>query len=348
MGQTDIFLQSFGARLRVKDGIFQVTVPDLSGANATVQESFAPHEVRSILMQPGASASTDAMLLAIDHQIDFLVQDKFGNIQGRFFSSKPANSLVIWQNQLLMAQHPEGLRLAKSWVENKLKNRIAFLHKLKARRSPDKAAIIEEAAEKMLKLFNQLCHLNVHRPLDACAGIIRGIEGSFGRLYYQTLSALLPDEYKFEGRSTHPAQDPFNAFLNYGYGILYNLVERALMLAGVHPHIGLMHADGPQRKSMVFDFIESFRIWVEKTVFQLFSRKLIAKNHTESAIADTAVLLNEAGRRLLAQAFRLRISEKKQDIGDGRNFTLDLFLQEQARRLGATLRQFEGAIPQMV
>ena len=46
----DIYLESFGARLRLRDGVFEVTVPDLTGANHHVVEQFAAHEVENIFL----------------------------------------------------------------------------------------------------------------------------------------------------------------------------------------------------------------------------------------------------------------------------------------------------------
>src|SRR5262249_5380163 len=37
--------------------------------------------------------------------------------------------------------------------------------------------------------------------------------------------------YRFDGRSRQPAKDGFNAVLNYSYGVLYSLVERACVCA---------------------------------------------------------------------------------------------------------------------
>jgi CRISPR-associated endonuclease Cas1 len=71
----------------------------------------------------------------------------------------------------------------------------------------------------------------------------------------------------FKGRSSRPAEDPFNAFLNYAYGVLYSRVEKALIIAGVDPFVGFMHRDDYNMKSMVFDFIEPYRIYAEETVF---------------------------------------------------------------------------------
>src|SRR5204862_398077 len=61
------------------------------------------------------------------------------------------------------------------------------------------------------------------------------------------------------GREGRGATDPLNAALNYGYGILYAQVERALLLAGLDPYAGFLHADRPGKPSLVLDLIEEFR-----------------------------------------------------------------------------------------
>ena len=79
------------------------------------------------------------------------------------------------------------------------------------------------------------------------------------------------------GRSRNPAKDEFNCLLNYAYGVLYGLVERACLLAGLDPYIGFVHTDHYNKPSLVFDLIENYRIWADETVVQLFSRHKIKK-----------------------------------------------------------------------
>ena len=331
----EIHLQSFGARLRVKDGLFEVTVPDLSGANHHVIEQFAAHQVRSILLQHGTSVSADALLLALENDTEILVLDAFGHPVGRFWTNRPSTTLAIWKNQLALSQRPEALQVAKSWVETKISERLAYLRKLKGYRSADKRLLIETAETSIAEILARLHALPVRSP--EAAGALRGLEGSAGRAYLQTLSALLPDEYRFEGRSKRPATDLFNAFLNYGYGILYRLVERALLLAGVHPYIGFLHYDGYQRRSMVFDFIEPFRIWVEKTVFQLFAAKLPSSQHLRPVPGKPeGVWLNDEGKQLLNEALHTRLRKKKKTL-NGKRFPLETFLIEEARRFSSFL-----------
>lgn len=334
----EIFLQSFGSRLRVKDGLFEVTVPDMTGNNHHVTEQFAAHQVQSIFLQTGSSVSSDALLLAIEHGADIMVLDPMGNPAGRFLSNRPNTTLNIWKNQLAISLSTEALAIAKDWVESKIRERLKFLKKLKGYRSGEKLARIEKAETSIAELLSRLHAVPIQSNSETAAGAIRGLEGSAGRIYLDTLSALLPDEYQFNGRSTRPADDMFNAYLNYGYGILYRVAERALLLAGVHPYIGFMHSDGYQRKSMVFDFVEPFRIWVEKVVFQLFAAKLASGKQVIPApeSAGPGLWLNEEGKRLLTDALHLRLRKKKKER-NGKRFPLEQYIVDEARRLAALI-----------
>ena len=53
------------------------------------------------------------------------------------------------------------------------------------------------------------------------------------------------------GRETRGALDRFNSALNYGYGILYSQVEKAVTLAGLDAYGGFLHADRPGKPSLV-------------------------------------------------------------------------------------------------
>jgi hypothetical protein len=47
--------------------------------------------------------------------------------------------------------------------------------------------------------------------------------------------------------------------LNYGYGVLYSLVEKACIYAGLDPFVGFLHTDNYVKKSLVFDLLEPYR-----------------------------------------------------------------------------------------
>ena len=323
----DIYLQSFGARLRSKDGLFEITVPDISGTGNHKIAQHPVHEVESILLQPGTSVSTDALLLAFEGNVNILILDKFGNPSGRILPNRPSSTLLIWKNQLAVSLQKEGLEMAKSWIEIKIHERIQFLQKRCAYHSGAQAELIQQNCMAMEVILNRIRQLLITAHTPDIAGVIRGHEGAAGKMYYGTLAQLLPDEYQFEHRTPRNPTDLFNAFLNYGYGILYRIVENALLAAGIHPYIGFFHYDGYQNKSMVFDFIEQFRVFVEKNIFHLFSRKLSAWRHLQSS--GSQYLLSTEARQLIANTLRQQLDAERPSLNN-KKFAYKSFVRAQA------------------
>ena len=124
--------------------------------------------------------------------------------------------------------------------------------------------------------------------LDELRGTIMGLEGVAGREYFAALSLALPERFRFQGRSRSPARDEFNCLLNYAYGVLYGLVERACMLSGLDPAIGLLHCDNYNKPSLVFDLIEVFRVHAERVVVNLFAARASSRNSSISTTAASA------------------------------------------------------------
>ena len=60
-----------------------------------------------------------------------------------------------------------------------------------------------------------------------------------------------------------------NGLLNYGYAVLRAGVARAVMAAGLHPSLGLMHANRSNAMVLVDDLMEPFRPIVDLEVWRL-------------------------------------------------------------------------------
>ncbi len=139
---------------------------------------------------------------------------------------------------------------------------------------------------------------NLEGSLEELASTIMGFEGTASRIYFKLLSQLIPESHRFSGCSPRPALDAFNAFLNYAYGILYSKTERALIIAGLDPYIGLLHTDNYNKKSFVFDFIEAYRILADEPVFYVFSRHRFKPEYIEPVYKG--VRLSTEGKKFFA------------------------------------------------
>src|SRR5207247_1579571 len=71
----------------------------------------------------------------------------------------------------------------------------------------------------------------------------------------------------FRTGNRHGATDPTNALLNYGYALLEAETRIACLNAGLHPGLGIFHADKDARASFVYDLMEPVRPTMDRMVF---------------------------------------------------------------------------------
>jgi CRISPR-associated protein Cas1 len=220
-------------------------------------------------------------------------------------------------------------------VRQKLDNQIGFLKKLKnARPSKENLFSLPLRTMETIRSGMELGEGN----LDGTRDCLRGMEGSAGRAYFGCLSTLMPEKYRFQGRSKRPAQDPFNAVLNYGYGILYSRVEKACILAGLDPYAGFMHTDNYNKKSLVFDLIEPFRIFAEQPTVHLFTGRKIKDEYFDAQ--ENAVSLNGKGKPVVVEAVNTFLEEPVRYRR--RNVKRKHIIQHEAHRLANLLLAEEG------
>jgi len=288
-----IYLNTYGTYLHVKDDMFEVRIPVKDGEPN--KQHIAAHKISSIIMSTSAALSTDAVRLALINNIDIIFTGSDGHPMGRIWHSKLGSTTKIRKRQLEASLGKEAVTFTKAWIIQKINNQLEFIRDLKKHRVQN-SDYLDEKISRIQSLAVSLANLDTGK-IEEIADTVRGLEGTAGRLFFETLNFVLPEQYKFDGRSMRPAKDAFNAFLNYGFGILYSRVEKSLMIAGLDPYVGFLHRDDYNQKSMVFDFIEPYRIFVETAVFRLFSAKKVNKEHIDEI--TNGVTLNKEGKELL-------------------------------------------------
>lgn len=291
-----IYLNTYGTYLHIKDDMFEIRVPVKDAEPKKTH--IAAHKLSSIVLSTSAALSTDAVKLALKNNIDIIFAHSDGHPMGRIWHSKWGSTTRIRKRQLEISLDKEGVRYSKLWIISKMTNQLDFIKDLKKHRS-QMADFLDEKIGRIENLIISVGHLQGEKVADI-AETIRGLEGTAGRLYFETLSYVMPEQYQFKGRSSRPAKDAFNGFLNYGYGVLYARIEKCLILAGLDPYVGFLHRDDYNQKSMVYDFIEPYRIFVEIPVFRLFSAKKVNKAHIDEI--TNGITLNKDGKELLINA----------------------------------------------
>jgi CRISP-associated protein Cas1 len=218
-----LVINTFGASLRKQGERFVVRAGDKELA-------VSAHKVQSILIATSVLLSRDALQLAGEHNIDVVFLSPTGDPFGRVWQTRLGSTAAIRRRQVEVADGPEGLALVLGWVEAKWRHEQEFLEEL-ARRRPGLEADFTTTLAGLAECRRRLQGLA--GTVEEQRGTIMGLEGTAGRVYFACLSRLMPETYRFDGRSRHPARDGFNAMLNYAYGVLYSLVERACIVAGL-------------------------------------------------------------------------------------------------------------------
>ena len=284
----ELHLNTYGSFIRKKDEMFEVSIEDK-------KVKLAPEKISSIVISNAATITTDAIQLAMDYNIDIVFLDKHGSPYGRVWFPKIGSTVLIRRRQLEMLNDEVGLRFIKERIAIKIMTQYRFLQKLISKRELD----ADKYVNKMENIRDAaICIMQTSGNLESLGPTLMGLEGGASKNYFGILAALIPGDYSFEGRSSRPAKDAFNAMLNYGYGILYSKVERALIIAGMDPYIGLLHSDNYNKKSFVYDFIEPYRILVDEPVFYIFSRYKFMADYIEPV--HKGVALSTAGKKFLA------------------------------------------------
>jgi CRISPR-associated protein Cas1 len=325
-----IYLNTYGTYLHVKDDMFEIKVPVKDAE--PIKQHISVHKVSTIILSTSAALSTDAVRLALTNNIDIIFTHSDGHPMGRIWHSKLGSTTKIRKRQLEASLGKEAVIFTKKWIAEKMSNQLEFIRDLKKHR-PQLTDYITDKISKVESLSVSLSCLNADK-IEEIADTVRGLEGTAGRLYFETMNYVIPEQYKFDGRSMRPAKDAYNAFLNYGFGILYSRVEKSLMIAGLDPYVGFLHRDDYNQMSMVFDFIEPYRIFVETTVFRLFSAKKINKAHTDDI--TNGVSLNKEGKELLINALNTYM-ESETIRYKGRNQTRANAMQQDAHTFANTL-----------
>ena len=292
-----LVINSYGAYLRKNGNCFLVKREDRSF-------EIAVGKVNSILITTAAYITTDAIKLAVDNNIDIVFLDSHGDPYGRVWHPKLGSTTLIRRRQLEVYDTLDGLNLAKEWGLRKLENQIDLLGRMRKTREEKRDLLdgyileIENSRERMKRLRG---------TIESRRQDMLGLEGKAARAYFEAISSIMPERYRFAGRSRNPAKDEFNALLNYGYGVLYSLVEKGCIIAGLDPYLGFLHSDSYNKKSLVFDIIEMFRIYVDETVVFLFSRRMVKDGFFEPL--EQGMGLSKEGKAALIEALNKTLEE---------------------------------------
>jgi len=295
------------------------------------------------LVGGGVGISSDAVAACCERGIPIYMLSALGDVYGLIFPSAINGTVLARREQMLAYFDDRAVTLAISFSTAKMKNQARTLRYWGRNRRdnhPDHAAQLSQAAAEIDADVNRVGQAALPADREQVAPWLMGMEGTAARRYWSAVSLIVPADYGWQGRIGRGATDPVNSLLNYGYGMLYAEVQRAILLAGLDPYAGFLHADRPGKPSLVLDLIEEFRqIIVDRVVIGL-----VARHYTIEMDVDNRLTQNT--RRDFAGRILHQLEGKARYRG--KRHLLRHIIQNQARSIAAFLRREADYIPYLM
>lgn len=295
----DLILNTFGTSLSRDNEAFVINHKD-------GQQRLPVAGINAIHISRGAQITSDAVLLAIENEIEILFMNRSGEPVGRVWSNKYGSISTIRKGQLNFTFSKVAIEWIKEVMVQKMDNQQALI--LAMRVNDDRTQRLVDRSIQRISDYQAKVKALKGEVISDIAPTLRGWEGQASRIYFETLNLFIPESLQFAKRSQHPAIDVVNAMLNYGYGVLYGKTEGALIKAGIDPYVGVFHRDDYNRPVLVYDVIELYRVWVDYVVISLAAQNSIT-DEFYSIQSDGSYWLEGLGRRILIQSLNDYLDE---------------------------------------
>lgn len=337
-----LYLDSYGAYLSVRNGQLRVR---LSSGD---ERLFALRQISAVLLTKGTGMSADAALLAVENDIPVLLLDAQTHYPlAQVSSGRPGNIATVRKNQPAFSRSVEGYGWVAGLIAQKIENQRRFLQSLAEKPAAppgfaEDLRLSDRVLASLEKGFRDWTPPPSPSPaprsllLETAAETFRGQEGTASRIYFQKIALYLEGKMAFESRQKRPAYDPFNALLNYLYGMLYTSVHLALLKNGLDPYLGVLHADRyGSAPTLAYDAIEPYRPWADRVAVQLAESGQIGGHCFEPDPDERGLWLSSAGKSAVIDAM-LAFMEDSAPYGGKqvkRKVQIDLDAQQLAVRV---------------
>ncbi|GMG85349.1 hypothetical protein LNKW23_45690 [Paralimibaculum aggregatum] len=325
-GQRVLHLDGDGRRLVLRNLSFSVR-----GEEERELIAIAPTRVDRIELGPRADAELEALRHALGTGTELAFLNGHGETLGWLTSAGSLDRATLHIAQARMALDPAlAADLARRIVDGRLRNQRAQLQRLN--RTPKDAEIFA-AVRTIGRIIRKL-------PRAGTVAALRGHEGEAGALYWPALGRLAAGA-PTPLRRSRPANDPFNAALNYLTALLIRDIRTALMRRGLHPGIGVLHVARDGGEACTWDLIEGFRApLAEGLAATLFNQGRLKTTMFE--VADGSVRIGRDARLAIIRGYETAASRVVKNPRSGRRRTWRGQMEEEAGAYAAHCRDPQG------
>jgi CRISPR-associated protein Cas1 len=322
-----LVVETFGAFIAKHQGRLRV-IKD----SKRLREVPLLHLEQVLITGKGIGISSDAVRACSEAGIPIHFLGSSGTPHSSLYSAGLTGTVLTRRAQLRAYDTEQGTVLARAFASGKLQNQASLLRYLAKNRKESDPDCYAELTTTAMALAESLhaVQITAGATVAELRETLMGIEGRYAARYWGALAGVVPADLAWPGRETRGATDPFNQVLNYGYGVLYKQVEHALILAGLDPYAGLLHADRPGKPSLVLDLIEEFRqAVVDRVLLGQVTRGWKIERTEEGWLTETT-------RERIVEKVRERLAGS--EPYEGKRQPLRHILQQQARHIATFVR----------
>lgn len=320
----ELVLKEHGVALRARRGL--LVVESRKG-----RLEVSPCELdQVVVVSGGVSVTSSAVRLLMQNGVDLVFLDSRGAPLGRLYPPY-VNRTVLTRRCQYSAYFSEARwYIVHAIVEAKMRNQAGVLRYYAKSRD---SQLLRECSEEVLACVGELYEALGDRSR------VMAVEAKAARAYWSGVSELLPDDLGFEGRDPE-ALDPVNSCINYLNALLYSQCWRALVLAGLDPYAGFLHADRSGKESLVYDYSEMFKpSAVDKLLIKLVSNGWRPRVENGLLTRDTRGDLVKAFNEWLGRRVRMASSEPCELKQALKRYAFEL-----ASYLRSELREYRGFV----
>lgn len=283
-----LYICEQGSNLSIDSGKF--IVKDLQGCVRTIPQE----TLESVIVFGNISITTPCVQECLKRGIPISYFSTKGSYFGRLESTSHKSPFRLKKQVMLSEDSSFCLEWNKKIISAKVHNQRIVLQRYKGNK------------EKVIQTIRNMKRLESSLLKSESDAEIRGFEGLTARLYFEALSELVTEDFRFKGRSKRPPRDPFNSMLSLGYTLLMYEIVGEVENKKMSPYIGFLHRDGENHPTLASDLMEEWRsVIVDSVVLSLIRGNEIKKE--SFYFAENGVFLDKETLKIFLLKFENKI-----------------------------------------
>ncbi len=285
-----LYVNEQGAKIGVEGGYFMVYTTD------GMVKKIPKETLEAVVIFGHVHMSSHFIGEVLKRGVKVSIFSTTGRYFGRLESTLFSNAEILKTQIKAMEDEQLKISLTKKIIQAKISNQKVLL-----RRYGKQLTEIEDYLNTMQRIEESIDRVNETER-------IIGYEGMAAKVYFQAISATLPEEFQFHGRNRRPPRDPFNSLISLGYTLLMYEIFGEITNRGLSPYIGFLHKDKQNHPTLASDLMEEWRpVIVDSVALSLLRGRELRQSDFQTDEESGGVFLTSAGMKIFLNKYENKL-----------------------------------------